>query len=128
MEFKENRPIYLQIADYMFEEIVSGAWESDGRVPSIRELAVEMEVNPNTVVRTFSHLQDLGIIYNKRGIGYFVAPDGPRKVLRERKTGFFHEELPRLFHTMETLGITMEEVEGAYNLYSKEYKRVETQQ
>jgi DNA-binding transcriptional regulator YhcF (GntR family) len=120
MEFEENRPIYLQIADYMFENIVSGAWEADERVPSIRELAMDMEVNPNTVVRTFAHLQDLGIIYNKRGIGYFVASDGPDKVLQERKTLFFQEELPRLFRMMETLGIEIGEITGRYETFNKE--------
>ncbi len=121
MEFEENRPIYLQIADYMFEKIISGEWESDERVPSIRELAMDMEVNPNTVVRTFAHLQELGIIYNKRGIGYFTASDGPEKVLKERRSFFFQEELPRLFHLMDTLGIDIGELAGRYETFKKEH-------
>jgi GntR family transcriptional regulator len=122
MEFEENRPIYLQIGDYMSEQIVTGVWKPEERVPSIRELAVEMEVNPNTVVRTYNHLQDLEIIYNKRGIGYFVSPDGAKLVQKEQREHFFREELPRLFHRMHTLGIDMDEVMTRYRETEEELK------
>ena len=76
MEFKENQAIYLQIANRFFENILKKKWDSGDKIPSIRDMAVEFEVNPNTTMRTFNYLQDKGIIYNKRGIGYFLADDG----------------------------------------------------
>ena len=73
MEFQESQAIYLQIADMLCENVLSGAWKPGDRVPSIRELAESIAVNPNTVVRAYSYLQDHAIIHNQRGIGYFVA-------------------------------------------------------
>jgi GntR family transcriptional regulator len=122
MEYDENRPIYLQIADYLFEKILAGIWKPDERIPSIRELAMEMEVNPNTVVRTFAYLQSLGIIYNKRGIGYFVDSDGTGKVRKEQKKQFFQQELPRLFGHMNSIGVAIEELHEAYERYRDESK------
>ena len=73
MEFKEKKSIYVQIADHICENIVKGIWKEGDRIASVREFAVDIEVNPNTVMRAYSYLQDEGIIYNKRGIGYFVG-------------------------------------------------------
>jgi GntR family transcriptional regulator len=76
MEFGDNNAIYLQIADHFCENILLQKWNPGDRIPSVREMAVSIEVNPNTVMRTFNYLQDKGIIFNKRGIGYFVTEDG----------------------------------------------------
>ena len=73
MEFGDSNAIYLQIADQLSENILLRKWSPGDRIPSVRELAVSVEVNPNTVMRTFNYLQEKGIIYNKRGIGYFVS-------------------------------------------------------
>ena len=75
MNFKDNKAIYLQIADRIGDQILSGALTPEGKVPSVRELAAEIEVNANTVARTYDHLQQNGVIYTKRGLGYFVSPD-----------------------------------------------------
>ena len=75
MEFRENQPIYMQIADYFCNNILSTEWKQDEKIPSVREVAVIMEVNPNTAMRAYTYLQEKEIIYNKRGIGYFVAPE-----------------------------------------------------
>jgi len=84
MQFKEQKPIYLQIADLLEEYIIKGEWGNSERIPALREIAVQMEVNPNTVMRTYTYLQDKGIIYNKRGIGYFTAPDARQQILTVR--------------------------------------------
>ncbi|MEX1302542.1 MAG: GntR family transcriptional regulator, partial [Desulfotignum sp.] len=76
MEFQKKDAIYLQIADLMCERILLEDWQENNRIPSVREMAVDLEVNPNTVMRAYAFLQQQGIIFNKRGIGYFVAPDG----------------------------------------------------
>ena len=73
MEFSENKPIFVQIADRVHEGILRGSWTDEERIPSIREMAVETEVNPNTVTRTYSLLQEQGVVYNRRGIGYFIG-------------------------------------------------------
>jgi DNA-binding transcriptional regulator YhcF (GntR family) len=115
MDFRQNEAIYLQIADLACENVLSGAWKPGDRVPSVRELAGEIEVNPNTVVRTYAYLQDQGIIQNQRGLGYFVA-ERAAEVTRElmRRT-FVSRDLPRVFRTMDLLGMGMDELRGLYD-------------
>ena len=110
MEFRQNQAIYLQIADHISERILSGMWTGGERIPSIREMSEEIEVNPNTVMRSYAYLQDLGIIYNQRGIGYFVAEDAYRKTLELKKKNFIRRELPRIFRTMDLLHLTCEDL------------------
>ena len=110
MQFRQNEAIYLQIADLACDNVLSGAWRPGDRVPSVRELAGEIEVNPNTVVRTYAYLQDQGIIVNQRGLGYFVAeraPDVTRELMRRT---FVSRDLPRVFRTMDLLGMGMDEL------------------
>ena len=78
---------------------------------------MNIEVNPNTVMRTFTYLQDKGIIFNKRGIGYFVADDGFEKTRALRKEDFVNNELPRFFKAMSLLNFTMEDVNASYSQY-----------
>lgn len=111
MEFGDSNAIYLQIADHFCENILLGKWNSGDRIPSVREMAVSIEVNPNTVLRTYNYLQEKGIIYNKRGIGYFVSDDGLEKTLQLRKVDFVGHELPRFFKAMSLLNITMDELQ-----------------
>ena len=68
--------VYLQIADSISEDILLRKWSELERIPSVREMAVTLEVNPNTVQRTYTFLQSKGIIFNRRGIGYFVQKGG----------------------------------------------------
>ena len=74
MQFNTRLPIYIQIAGYIRDLILNGTWSDGERIPSVRDMAVELEVNPNTVVRTYAILQDEGTLDNQRGIGYFTAP------------------------------------------------------
>lgn len=117
MEFNSKEPIYLQIAERMIENILEGKWEGEDKIPSVRELAVETEVNPNTVMRTYSYLQDSNIIYNKRGIGYFVSPDAFTIVKELKKDIFINEELPHVFYTMELLDMGINDLELHYQQY-----------
>ena len=119
MEFKDNQPIYLQIADQVTENILLQKWAGGDRIPSVREIAVNIEVNPNTVMRTFNYLQEKGIIFNKRGIGYFVSEDGFERTRELRKEDFIHQELPRVFKAMRLLNLTMEDLGGYYREYMK---------
>jgi GntR family transcriptional regulator len=117
MEFGDNNAIYMQIADHFCENILLQKWKSGDRIPSVREMAVNIEVNPNTVLRTFNYLQDKGIIYNKRGIGYFVSEDGLQKTRALRKEDFVNRELPGLFKAMSLLDLTMEDVHTYYRKF-----------
>jgi GntR family transcriptional regulator len=110
MEFREQQPIYLQIGDHICDNILRGTWKGGDRVPSVRELAISLEVNPNTVMRSYSFLQELGIIFNKRGIGYFVSDRAYVLAKEFKRRTFIGRDLPRLFKTMDLLGITLEEL------------------
>lgn len=116
MDFDGSKPIYLQIVDFFYENILIRKWQEGERIPSVREIAVLVEVNPNTAIRAFNHLQEMEIIYNKRGIGYFVSEDGYQKVLSIRKNEFKEVILPDVFKKMRLLDVTFEEVK---NLYEK---------
>ena len=111
MDFNQNKPIYLQIADSICEKILSGEYLPDERILSVRELGISLGVNPNTIARVYEHLQGMEIIYNKRGIGYFVAPDAPEKVLQIHREEFLRNELPVVVKKMKLLGIPLEELE-----------------
>lgn len=114
MEFKETQAIYRQIADYVCDNILESRWPEEDRIPSIRELAVATEVNPNTVMRTYTYLQNQGIIFNERGIGYFVASDASAKVAALKREEFISNDLPELFKKMDLLGIGLDEIERIY--------------
>ena len=114
MEFTEPRAIYLQIGDYLCDNILRRGWQGGDRIPSIRELAVDLQVNPNTVTRTYAYLQDQGIIYNRRGIGYFVAERAYRQARELKRRSFVERDLPQLFKTMDLLGLELSDLEPHY--------------
>lgn len=120
MEFRDNKAIYLQIADFVCEHILLGKWKAEEKVPSVRELAVEMEVNPNTVMRTYELLQNKNIINNKRGIGFFVDPQAIDHVKTYKKVQFIDEELPVVFKNIYLLDIAFDEIKGKYESFIKE--------
>ena len=118
MNFTEKRPIYIQIADYVCEQILSEKWKTGERVLSVRELGTILEVNPNTVLRAYDFLQNMDIIANKRGIGYFISENAVDHIMNFRKERFFKEELPEIFKNMQLLRIQMNEIEEAYKAYT----------
>lgn len=122
MNFKEKEAIYLQIADRMSEHIMLGKWKPDEKIPSVREMAGELQVNPNTVMRTYEHLQNQEIIFNKRGMGHYVAADAIKKIKSMRKERFLQQELPDFFRSLYLLDISFEEMQKRYEEYkSKNY-------
>lgn len=110
MEFDSNKPIYLQIVDVLCEKVLSGELAPGDRVLSVREYAAEIGVNPNTVARSFEKLTDMGIIYTKRGLGYYVAGDARNIVLAAQRADFMENELPRILKRMKLLGIKPNEI------------------
>ncbi|MBM6758876.1 GntR family transcriptional regulator [Bacteroides mediterraneensis] len=125
MTFKENKPIYLQIADRIMDEILQHVYEEEGRILSVREYAGVVEVNANTVVRTYDYLQNQGIIYNKRGLGYFVSPGAAQKIVALRKETFLQQVLPDVFKEMYLLHIPMETLAEMFEAYQKERRKSE---
>lgn len=117
MEFNNNKAIYLQIAEYVCEQILLGKWKTEDKIPSVREMAVELEVNPNTVMRTYELLQGKNILNNKRGIGFFLADDTIDQVKQYRKTSFIEDELPNLFRNLYLLEIDFEELKSRYQTF-----------
>mgnify|MGYP001806726744 FL=1 len=118
MEFKETQAIYLQIGDYICEQILLGRWNEGDRILSVRELGVALQVNPNTVMRTFDFLQSIEIIFNKRGVGYFVSEDAKIKIVTFRRKQFVEQELPVFFKNMNILGMTIDEIKLKYDEYN----------
>ena len=114
MNFKDNKAIYLQIADRIGDQILSGVLVPEGKVPSVRELAAEIEVNANTVARTYDHLQQNGVIYTKRGLGYFVCPEARDKIVASRREQLMQGEMDYFLGQLKAVGITPAELQGLY--------------
>jgi len=117
MEFNSNKAIYLQIVEHVCEQIMLKVWPVEEKLPSVRELAVQLEVNPNTVMRAYDFLQQKEIIYNKRGIGLFVSADALRAVKSYRKSVFLEDELPQMLRNMYLLNISLEELQERYQTF-----------
>ena len=120
MIFSNDKPIYIQMADRLCDEILSGVYQDDDRIPSVREYAVLLEVNTNTAVKAYEQLAREEVIYNKRGLGYFVTPGAKKQILKVRKQEFMKEKLPELFRQMQLLGITLEDVKDVYDATLKD--------
>ncbi len=117
MKFNNNNPIYLQISNYIRNDILKEKIKPGDRMPSIREMAVDLEVNPNTVNRAYSDLQDQEIIFNKRGIGYFIKNNAKDMIMKEEKKNFLDKQLPDFFNKMVLLNINFSDLEKYYNDY-----------
>lgn len=111
MDIQDNsQGIYRQIAEYGIEQVLGGDWVDGERIPSVRQLAGEVGVNPNTVMHAYDYLKTLGIIETQRGKGFFVAETGRDAAIRLRRKAFIEEELPRLRKNLELLNIDKEEL------------------
>lgn len=113
--FSNDKAIYLQMADRLCDEILAGTYGADGRIPSVREYAVMLEVNTNTAVKAYDALARDGIIYNRRGLGYFVSPTARDTIMQSRRREFIDRTLPEMFRNMRLLGIGMDEVTERWN-------------
>lgn len=110
MEFNQNKSIYLQIADSISEKVLSGELKEGDRILSVRELGSELGVNPNTAMRSYEKLTGDGIIFNQRGIGYFVAEGARQAVLTQMRRDFMESELPDILRRMKLLEINPQDI------------------
>lgn len=117
MDFNSDRPIFRQIVDLCHDRILAGQWRPGERVPSVRELGVELAVNSHTALKAYDELQAEGVIVSRRGLGFFLADDATESVMRARRREFFDQTLPRLFARMDTLGITLDELLASREAY-----------
>ncbi len=110
MDFSSNKPIYLQICDSICERILSGETPPGERILSVREMGAELGVNPNTVMRSYEKLTAEGVIFNRRGIGYYVSEDAVEIVLKAQRREFIDNELPLILKRMSLLGLDPKEL------------------
>lgn len=115
MDFNQHKPIYLQIVDQIEDKILSGTLKADERIDSVREMATALGVNPNTVMRSYEFLERGEVIYNKRGVGFFISTEAREKIKFSRKKNFLENDIPTLFAKMNLLEVDIEEVVNLYN-------------
>lgn len=120
MDFKENPAIYIQIAEYVCEQILLKKWKLGDKIISIRDLAVNMEVNPNTVQRAYDFLQQRDIITNRRGVGYFIEDDAMDRILNFRREQFIENELPVFMRNVYLLKMDFKEIKSSFDQFVKE--------
>lgn len=110
VDFKSTKGIFQQLADTLSHRILEGQLLAGDRVPSVRDLAEEFEVNRNTLLRTYALLNDAGIIENRRGVGFFVTDDAVVRIRSNEKTAFFDNELPDFLNKVRMLKLTTDDL------------------
>ena len=108
MQFNEEKPIWRQIYELIAMRILAGEWPEQERIVSVREMAQMVGVNPNTVMRSYERLEGDGIIYNRRGIGFFVAEGAKEHIKQLERKKFMDEELPKLRERLVFLGLSID--------------------
>ena len=119
MEFRDNPAIYIQIAEYVCEQILLKKWKLDEKIMSIREMAIAIEISPNTVQRAYDFLQQKNIITNKRGIGYFTERDGLEQIIAFRREQFMENDLPVFLRSLYLLKIDPKDIKTYYDQFVK---------
>lgn len=118
-----NKALYLRIAEDICDRVMEGTYAEGDRIPSVREYGASLQVNANTVVRSYEYLSQEGVIFNKRGIGYFVSEDAREKIGRLRQETFFNGEMPDFFKRLSRLGVSPDDLFAHYVKYLKEEEK-----
>ena len=108
MQFNDEKPIWRQIYELIAMRILAGEWPEQERIVSVREMAASVGVNPNTVMRSYERLEADGIIFNRRGIGFFVAAGAKDHIKQLERKKFMDEEFPRLKERLELIGLSID--------------------
>ena len=106
----ENRPIFVQIAERIENDIIAGELPEESQVPSTNQFASFYQINPATAAKGVNLLVDQGILYKRRGLGMYVAPGARAKLLEKRREQFFEQYVVLMLQEADKLGITMEQV------------------
>lgn len=107
-EFNASKPIYLQLADRIQRQIISGELKAGEKLPSIRDMGIKYSMNPNTVQRAYSELERQGILETKRGQGTFVSEQQDLLVLQRDKLK--HEQIQQFVHVMREMGYSPSDI------------------
>jgi DNA-binding transcriptional regulator YhcF (GntR family) len=118
MRFSDDKPIFSQIAEFFADDIVAGRIPAGERLPSARDIASSLEVNPNTAARALQALSESGIARLERGTGYYVSETGAQAARELRRARFLDEDVPRMFRSMADLGVSLEEIEVRWNRFA----------
>jgi len=110
IDFKDERPIFLQIAEQIEDGILSGAFQEETQIPSTTEISVNYKINPATALKGINLLVDGGIVYKKRGLGMFVTTGAVKMIRGKRKEEFFENYITKLAGEAKKLGLTQEEI------------------
>jgi DNA-binding transcriptional regulator YhcF (GntR family) len=119
VNFKPNYSIYLQVADFVCERVLTGVWRDGDKLPAVKDLAVLTSVNPNTVIKALTWLQDNEILSTQRGVGYFLTEGAATRTLALKRREFIEEDLPDVFASMQLLGVTLDELDVLFRNYGK---------
>lgn len=110
MDFYDNKPIYKQIVEYCQAQTGNGNWIPGERIPSTKELAVTLGVNTRTVMRAYDELAEAAIIFQRRGMGYYLADDAPDRILAFRRSQFLSITIPKVAREMKLLGLSTNDI------------------
>lgn len=117
MLFNENEPIYIQVYNHILIQIATGKYPVGEKIPSVRELSINLKINPNTISKALKELENLNIIYVKRGIGNFVSEDEDK--IRSLKEDMLKKITTNFIENLKKLGITLSEVKNILNKTEK---------
>jgi GntR family transcriptional regulator len=120
LNLDNEKPIFLQFAEELEEDILKGIFEEESQIPSTTEVAVKFKINPATANRGVNLLVDEGIIYKKRGIGMFVAAGAREKIVTKRKGTFFENYILPLIRESNNLKLSKSEL---LNMLEKGYDK-----
>jgi len=110
IDFNNDKPIYLQLAEEIEDAILSGAYEEETQIPSTTEISVSYKINPATALKGINMLVEDAIVYKKRGLGMFVSTGAKEKILDKRKVTFFESYIITLISEAEKLSISKEDI------------------
>lgn len=110
LDSHSEKPIFLQFAEEVENNILKGIFEEETQIPSTTEVAITLKINPATANRGVNLLVDEGIIYKKRGIGMFVSTGAKEKIMRKRRTEFFQKYVATLLEEAQGLSISKREI------------------
>ena len=118
MNFESNQPIYIQIVDYIKREIITGKLKAGEKLPSVREIATDLKVNPNTIQRSYQELERENLVFTQRGMGTFVTED--EKLINELKNSIASSIVNKFFEDMKSIGFKEEDIVQIINKRIKE--------
>ena len=117
----DNRPIYIRLADQICDRILLDEYRKLERIPSVREYAVSQQVNPATAARAFETLERQGVIFNKRGLGFFVAETAVDIIRKMRLEAMLGEESELFFSRLAVLEVSPDQLKEMYSEYLTKY-------